>query len=112
MKKDIKKIFTNFKPYISGHEYMFKSSVLIPILNINSTPNIVFQVRSKNLKHQPGEISFPGGKIEEGETPLNCVIRETCEELGLTPDDIEIISPLHLFVTPHNIIYKSFSRFY
>jgi 8-oxo-dGTP pyrophosphatase MutT (NUDIX family) len=41
---------------------------------------------------QPGEICFPGGRVEAGETPVETAVRETCEELGLKPKDIEVIS--------------------
>ena len=40
---------------------------------------------------QPGEVCFPGGHVEEGETPEKCAVRETCEELGISPDDIDVI---------------------
>ncbi|MEF1862735.1 CoA pyrophosphatase, partial [Neisseria gonorrhoeae] len=78
---------------------MKRASVLIPIIEINNTHYILFEVRSKNLKHQPSEISFPGGKIESGETPYEAVIRETCEELGTFSDNIEVISSLDLLIT-------------
>lgn len=39
---------------------------------------------------QPGEISFPGGRVEDGETFQEAAIRETCEELNLVPNQIDI----------------------
>ena len=39
---------------------------------------------------QPGEVSFPGGRVEDGETFQEAAIRETCEELNLSPDQIDI----------------------
>lgn len=66
-------------------------SVLIPIVNTDSGDALLMEVRSLHVK-QPGEVCFPGGRIEKGETPEAAAVRETCEELGLNPEDIRIIS--------------------
>ncbi len=51
-----------------------------------------------------GKINAPGGKIEEGETPLECAIRETQEELCITPVGVEAAGLLHFqFVDGHSI---------
>nr|WP_330406537.1 NUDIX domain-containing protein [Clostridioides difficile] len=104
MINDIKNKFKNYKPYINGYKNMKRASVLIPIVEINNT-HIYYEVRSKNLKHQPSEISFPGGKIESGETPYEAVIRETCEELGTFSDKYRSISSLDLLITPVKLSY-------
>jgi len=100
--------FENYKPYINGYKNMKRASVLIPIVKKDNTHYILFEVRSKNLKTQPSEISFPGGKIEVNESPLDAVIRETCEEIGTTKENIDIISPLDLLITPGNMIIHPF----
>lgn len=96
--------FKNYIPYINGHQKMKKSAVLIPLVKVDNSYSILFELRSKTMKTQPGEISFPGGKIEEKETPKEACIRETCEELGITQNNIEIISPLDIYVSPSNLI--------
>ncbi|RDY24252.1 CoA pyrophosphatase [Romboutsia maritimum] len=101
---DIKNKFKNYKPYINGHKDMKKASVLIPIIKKDDCYHILFEVRSKNLRNQPNEISFPGGKIEDCETPYNTAIRETCEELGTFEENITIISEIDLLITPSNLI--------
>lgn len=68
-------------------------SVLVPLIEINGEIHLIFEVRSKNIR-QPGEISFPGGRMEEGETPTYTAIRETHEELNISEEDIEIIAEL------------------
>lgn len=100
--------FENYKPYINGYKNMKRASVLIPIVKKDNTHYILFEVRSKNLKTQPSEISFPGGKIEINESPLDAVIRETCEEIRTTKENIDIISPLDLLITPGNMIIHPF----
>ena len=88
--KDIKDKFDNFKPYINGYQNMKRASVLVPIIKNNDSHEILFEVRSKTLRSQPNEI------------------RETFEELGISPDDIEIISPLDLYINHSNLIIHPF----
>lgn len=104
MLKDIKNKFENYQPYINGFENMKRASILVPIVKKDNSYYILFQVRSHNLRTQPNEISFPGGKIENGENPLDTAIRETCEELGTIANNIEIISHLDLLITHMNLI--------
>ena len=104
MIENIKNKLENYKPYINGFEHMKRASVLLPLVKKDSSYYILFEVRSKNLKTQPNEVSFPGGKIEPFENPMDAAIRETCEELGTNPNNIQVISQLDLLVTHMNII--------
>ena len=108
MIEDLKDKLENYKPYINGYKNMKRASVLIPIVKKDNSHYILFELRSKNLKTQPNEISFPGGKIENNESPLDAVIRETCEELGTYKENLSIISPLDLLITPGNMIIHPF----
>lgn len=76
------------------------SAVLIPLVKKDGKYHIVFEVRSNNLSHQPGEICFPGGKRESEETSMQAAIRETCEELLLSESDIKMYGPLDYFLSP------------
>ncbi|SHH38624.1 NUDIX hydrolase [Thermosipho atlanticus] len=78
-------------------------SVIIPIIN---KEYFLFELRSKNLKIQPQEISFPGGKVETNESPLEAGIRELYEEIGIKP--IEIIGKMKSLITPFNIVIHPF----
>lgn len=62
-------------------------AVLIPLLEKDGELCILFEKRSDNIK-QPGDICFPGGKLEAGESITECVLRETEEELGIKEIDI------------------------
>ena len=84
-----------------------KSSVLIPILSSQNDVEILFTQRSTKLKHHGGQISFPGGRIEDGETPMEAALRETYEEIGIPKDGVEVYGKISdLYVEPsNNIIY-------
>jgi len=63
-------------------------------------------VRSKKLNRQPGEICFPGGYIEDGETPLEAALRETTEELLIPRESISVTAPLDVLISPFcSVIY-------
>ena len=89
--EEIKNKIKNTEKYIDGWKTMKRASVAILLTEIKGTPNIIFEVRGKNLREQPGDICFPGGKIDKDETPKEAVIREIEEELGLSFKNVEII---------------------
>ncbi|MED1201628.1 NUDIX hydrolase [Heyndrickxia acidicola] len=83
------------KPDILGIEDFSKFGILIPLINKNGEDHVLFEVRSSHLRRQPGEICFPGGRIEETDpTPIDAAIRETSEELGILSQDITNVIPL------------------
>ncbi|WP_428908607.1 NUDIX hydrolase [Niallia sp. Krafla_26] len=94
-------------PNILGHQEFQKYAVLLPLITKENETHILFEVRSMNLRRQPGEICFPGGRIEKEDlSPCQCAIRETSEELGINEDDIENVWPLDVMVNATgNIIY-------
>lgn len=102
----IRKALHNKKPVLL--DIVHESAVLIPIVEIDKSCHILFQVRSLSLSKQPGEICFPGGKIEPYETPMECAIRETSEELNILENNIEVMSALDYLVTPFNMAIYSF----
>ena len=101
---DIKDKFKNYKPYINGYKNMKRAAVLIPLVKKDNSYSILFELRSKTMKRQPGEISFPGGIIENNESPKEACLRETFEEIGIKEEDIDIISPLDVYVSHANLI--------
>ncbi|CEL94097.1 unnamed protein product [Vitrella brassicaformis CCMP3155] len=67
-----------------------QAAVLIPLCNRNGVASVLLTLRSDKISH-PGQVSFPGGHIERGETPIDAALRETHEELGSRIGDITII---------------------
>ncbi len=64
-------------------------------------------VRPKALKHHGGQVSFPGGRLEESETPVEAAIRELHEELGplpaFRPRLLGLLSPIYVYAS-HNLV--------
>ncbi len=100
------KIFANRQVEILSDYRFF--SVLVPLVYFNNTSHLLFEIRSDNLRRQPNEICFPGGKIEKGESPKECALRETTEELNISSKKISIISELDYIITYSNFTLYSF----
>lgn len=84
-----------------GEEKCKQSAILVPIVSYQNEDCLLFEVRSQNLKSQPGEICFPGGRVEQRDkNEEETAVRETCEELGLSKSDIKVVGPLDILVTP------------
>lgn len=65
-------------------------SVLVPFVERDGDVCLLFEIRSEDMKSDPGEICFPGGHMEQGEDPAECALRETFEEIGIAQDQVEI----------------------
>jgi 8-oxo-dGTP pyrophosphatase MutT (NUDIX family) len=71
------------------------AAVLVPLYVEDDELHAVFTKRQEDLRRHPGEISFPGGRYDEGETDLRATaLREAHEEIGLAPDAVEIVGAL------------------
>jgi 8-oxo-dGTP pyrophosphatase MutT (NUDIX family) len=74
------------------------AAVLIPVVD-RPDPTVLLTLRTELPSH-PGQIAFPGGKIDAGDaTPAAAALREAQEEIGLTHDLIEPIGYLDLYLT-------------
>jgi peroxisomal coenzyme A diphosphatase NUDT7 len=95
------------QPGVLGQKTTKHSAILLPLVEVNDELSVLFEVRSEHLKSQPGEICFPGGRIDS--TDLNAeaaAVRELSEELGVNEDLVEVIAPLDYLVTPfRGVIY-------
>ena len=83
-------------------------SVMIPLIKRDEEIHLLFEKRAFTLRNQPGEISFPGGRIEKGESPREAAVRETAEELLISEDEIEIYSEGDFVVNPYAAIIYTF----
>jgi 8-oxo-dGTP pyrophosphatase MutT (NUDIX family) len=60
-------------------------AAVLALLVGSSDPTLIFTVRATSLSRHAGEVSFPGGLLDPGESPAGAALRETQEELGLDP---------------------------
>ncbi len=78
------------------------AAVLVALQQVGGEMHIVLTKRASHLKHHAGQISFPGGKQEESDKSLeHTALREAEEEIGLPPQNVEILGtmPTHETVT-------------
>jgi 8-oxo-dGTP pyrophosphatase MutT (NUDIX family) len=75
------------------------AAVLVPIVD-RREPTVILTERPKTMRRHPGQISFPGGRIEPGDDgPVAAALREAEEEIGLPPDRVEVIGIADLYRT-------------
>ena len=83
-----------------------EAAVLVPMHGWPDNPGLVFTERRSDLKRHAGEISFPGGRRDEGEELLDTALREAEEEIGLSRDNVEVVGalpPIGTFVTNYKV---------
>lgn len=80
------------------------AGVLIPIFGVDGDAHMILTRRSSLLRTHAGEIAFPGGKVEEGETSEQAALREANEEIGLDPSLVTIQGRLLAASTTSSLI--------
>jgi 8-oxo-dGTP pyrophosphatase MutT (NUDIX family) len=76
------------------------AAVLVPVVNRPDGLTLLLTQRSAGLPDHPGQISFPGGRVEPGDlTHADAALRETVEEVGLAPDRVHILGELASYET-------------
>ena len=79
-------------------------AVLVPLVQREDGLHVLYEVRALTLRRQPGEVCFPGGRIEMGETPEECALRETWEELGIPVEEMRVLGQLDFIAHRANFI--------
>jgi 8-oxo-dGTP pyrophosphatase MutT (NUDIX family) len=89
-----------------------QASVLIAILNYGKyigSPELIYTQRSNNLSTHSGEVSFPGGKVDEMDTSLfGTALRESNEEISLNGKDVTQLGKLNYLISRHKIEVNPF----
>lgn len=89
--ESIRRTYAERSPQPIGEHRFF--SVLVPFVEKDEELCLLFEVRAKNMESQPGEVCFPGGHVEKGESPKEAALRETFEEIGVPSGRVEVVGP-------------------
>jgi len=82
------------------HPPFSHAAVLVPLFQKEGDCHLLFTKRSEQVKYHKGEISFPGGVVDEEDRELiHTALREADEEIGLKENDVQIIGVLDDIVT-------------
>jgi 8-oxo-dGTP pyrophosphatase MutT (NUDIX family) len=110
VKRALRALLTHRKPErLTGADDGYThASVLLPLFIKDGRYWILFMRRTHTVEYHKGEVSFPGGSVDEGDTSLeHTALRETFEEIGIREEDIEILGQLDdmLTVTSRFIVH-------
>ena len=86
---------------LPGRRVLRDAAVLVPLMEGTDGARLMLTKRASGLRHHPGQIAFPGGKVEPGETATEAALREAHEEVGLPRSAAQVIGllPSHRTVT-------------
>ncbi len=69
----------------------FRPAAVLAAITERANPGILLIHRPSNMRAHPGQVAFPGGKLDPGESPVEAALRETHEELGIAPETVRVI---------------------
>jgi 8-oxo-dGTP pyrophosphatase MutT (NUDIX family) len=96
----IRKILSSRKRKVIEHPPFSHAAVLVPLFKKGKDCHLLFTRRSEEVKYHKGEISFPGGVVDEEDSELEeTALREAYEEIGLNKSDVQILGILDDIVT-------------
>ncbi|MBS0319557.1 MAG: CoA pyrophosphatase [Proteobacteria bacterium] len=86
---------------LPGREGPLRSAaVLVPLVDRGDAVNVLLTQRSASLSDHPGQISFPGGRVEPGDhDAIDAALRETVEETGLARKHVSVLGQLPHYAT-------------
>ena len=84
----LRRRYGGHQPGLLGARHSY--AVLCPLVERPEGLHLLFEVRARNLS-QGGEVCFPGGRMERGETPAQCALRETEEELSIPAGQVSLL---------------------
>ena len=96
----VRKMLSSRKRRMISHPPFSHAAVLVPLFQKDGNCHLLFTKRSEQVKYHKGEISFPGGVVDEEDRELiHTALREAHEEIGLKESDVQIIGVLDDIVT-------------
>jgi 8-oxo-dGTP pyrophosphatase MutT (NUDIX family) len=95
MRENIRRALAGRERRIIPQGTRTRAAVLVPLFQKGGRYHVLFTKRTDRVKHHKGEISFPGGVVDEGDEDVEATaLRETLEEIGLPEENVEILGTL------------------
>ena len=104
-KKEQLNRISRHKASIIGMDQARKSAVCIPLIDTADGFDVLFEIRSSQIQSQPGDVCFPGGMVEPGETEAQAAVREMMEELLVDASQIHMVGPMDIFPASRLYVY-------
>ena len=98
----IRRALDLIQPRVITDPLLAGAAVLIPIIESESGPLLLFTRRTETVRYHKGQISFPGGAQDGLETVETTALRETEEETGVAPQEVEILGRFHDYLSSSN----------
>ncbi len=90
----------DLNPGMALQDPLIPAAVLIPLIDRRDGVTVMLTKRAQHLPDHPGQISFPGGRIDATDAgPSAAALREAQEEVGLSPQRVEVAGELDVYVT-------------
>jgi len=91
------------KTYQEVQETCLRAGVLVLLYPREGGAHLVLTRRTSNVVHHQAQISFPGGQMDELETPVDTALREAEEEIAIRPGEVRVLGQLTpLYIPPSN----------
>ena len=77
----------------------FRPAAVLAAITERERPGVLLIHRPSNMRAHPGQVAFPGGKLDAGETAVEAALREAHEELGIPPEAVTVVGESDLYFT-------------
>ncbi|WP_105208185.1 NUDIX hydrolase [Streptococcus suis] len=102
MTDQLQALLKDYQPQPLGEKRSY--AVFLPLVWSDNQWQVLYEIRSESIS-QPGEVSFPGGRVEVGETPQQAAVREVMEELNIQPEQIDILGEIDYLVLERSTVH-------
>lgn len=101
--EQVRQALAEYAPRHNDDHATIPAAVLILVYDRDGEAHVLFTERTDQVEHHKGQVSFPGGAFDDDDADLEqTALRETYEEIGVRPEEVEIIGPLDDIVTASN----------